>query len=113
MLHVAGIPDSKTGARDASGAGQIDAPATSMNVYEARPPRFAVHQRVVLVGPDGTERAATITNVSRLGFRLKVSATPAIGAQVIIRGEAGDVPAQIRWAIGADAGGMFMPPKDD
>ncbi len=84
-----------------------------MNMYEPRAPRFAIRQAVVLVRADSTESPATIVNVSHIGFRLTVAETPAIGEQVAIRGEAGDVPAQIRWAIGTDVGGVFLRPKDD
>ena len=62
---------------------------------------------------DGTESAVTIINVSQRGFRLKTSVTPAIGENVILRGAAGDVPAQIRWALGDDAGGIFQRLADD
>jgi len=41
---------------------------------------------------------------------MKTEKVPSIGERVIIRGEAGDVPAEVRWAHDGDAGGVFLPP---
>jgi hypothetical protein len=86
---------------------------TNAQMYEPRPPRFGIHHRSTLVRADGSESAVTITNVSQTGFRLHMSATPQIGERVVLRSEGGDVPAQIRWAVGKDAGGVFLRPLDD
>ena len=84
-----------------------------MPMNEPRPPRFGINQKVVLVRRDGTEAAAIILNVSQMGFRIKVGEAPSVGEQVAIRGDAGDFPAQIQWAEGSDAGGVFLRPKDE
>jgi hypothetical protein len=84
-----------------------------MGRYESRPPRFGISQRVVLVRADGRTSSATIANISQTGFGLKVTDTPSVGERVSIRGEAGDVPAQIYWALENAAGGVFLQPKDD
>ena len=86
---------------------------TNAQMYEPRPPRFGIHHRSTMVRADGSESAVTITNVSQTGFRLQMSATPLIGEMVVLRGEGGDVPAQIRWALGKNAGGTFMRPLDE
>jgi hypothetical protein len=86
---------------------------TSLHIYEPRPPRFGLHQRSTLVRANGAESPATVVNVSQVGFCLKVADTPLVGEKVMLRGGAGEVPAQIRWAHGNDAGGIFLPPRDD
>lgn len=58
---------------------------------------------------DGSEHKVTITDVSSGGFRLKTEETMPIGEHVFLRvPRYGDFPAQIRWALGADAGGVFL-----
>ena len=66
-----------------------------------------------MVRANGTESIAIISNISQAGFRLHVAETPDIGEFVFLRGKSGDVPAQIRWSLGSDAGGVFLQPKDD
>ena len=62
----------------------------------------------LLVRHDGTEESVTITEFTRGGFRLAVSARPDLGEEVHIRvlGQR-DTPGRIRWAHGAEAGGSF------
>jgi len=84
-----------------------------MPMFEPRPHRFGINQQVVLVRGGGAESPATILNVSQTGFRLKVTDAPSVGERVTIRGEAGDFPAQIQWALESDAGGIFLRPEDD
>ena len=86
---------------------------TSTHIYEPRPSRFGINQPSILVRADGTEAPVTVMNISQTGFRLQVAETPTAGERVFLRGEAGDVPAQIRWAVGKYAGGLFLRPKDD
>jgi hypothetical protein len=76
---------------------------------ERQPSRHAA----VLVREDGSENPVIITEVSDGGFRLFVFLTPRIGEHVFLRAEGyGDFPAQIRWALGSDAGGAFIKPTD-
>lgn len=86
---------------------------TIASMYEPRPPRFGIHQPSVLVRADGSEAPVVITNISQSGFRMKIAETPLIGEKVVLRSEVGDVPAQIRWALGDTAGGTFLRPRDD
>ena len=81
--------------------------------YEPRPLRFAINERVELVRADNSTSKVTITNISQTGFGLQVANTPDIGEFVHLRGKAGDMPAQIRWALGNNAGGVFLRPRDD
>ena len=63
---------------------------------------------------DGTERSVTITDVSSGGFRLRTDDTLPIGEHVFMRvPRYGDFPAQIRWALGREAGGIFLEPIQD
>lgn len=78
--------------------------------YEPRAFRIGITQSAVLVRADGAESPVTITNVSQCGFCIKAGDVPIAGERVIFRGEAGDVPAEVRWARGRDAGGVFLPP---
>ena len=86
---------------------------TIASMYEPRSPRFGIHQDSTLVRADGTELPVVIVNISQSGFRLEMSETPLIGEKVMLRGEVGDVPAQIRWALGDTAGGYFLRPRDN
>ena len=62
----------------------------------------------VLVRDDGSEDAVTITECTDRGFRLTVTLRPNLGERVLIRVDGvSDLPAQIRWAHGAEAGGSF------
>jgi hypothetical protein len=67
----------------------------------------------VLVRADGAESSVTITNVSQRGFRLKAPEVLSAGERVIFRGALGDVPGEVRWALGNDAGGIFLQPGPD
>lgn len=78
-----------------------------------RAPRVDVRREVVLINSDGVESPAAILDVSSGGFRLEVSETPRIGEHVTLRVEHGEqFPAQIRWALGSEAGGVFLAPID-
>jgi hypothetical protein len=72
-----------------------------------------VRRSVTLINSDGVESSATILDVSSGGFRLEVTETPRIGEHVTLRVERGEqFPAQIRWALGSEAGGVFLAPID-
>jgi hypothetical protein len=65
----------------------------------------------MLINSDGVESPATILDISSGGFRLEVSETPRIGEHVTLRVERGEqFPAQVRWALGNEAGGVFLAP---
>ena len=75
--------------------------------------RIEVAHDATLVLDDGSEQSVTITDVSSGGFRLVSEGTLPIGAHVFLRvPRYGDFPAQIRWALGTDAGGVFLEPVD-
>ena len=75
--------------------------------------RIEVAHDATLVLADGSEQSVTITDVSSEGFRLTSEATLPIGGHVFLRvPRYGDFPAQIRWALGTDAGGVFLEPVE-
>ena len=78
--------------------------------YEPRAFRIGIDHSAVLVRADGAESPVTITNVSQSGFCMKAEDVPVAGERVTFRGRAGDVPAEVRWTRGHDAGGIFLPP---
>ena len=74
-----------------------------------RAPRVDLRRSAMLIDSDGNEHNVIILDVSSGGFRLEVSETPRIGEFVALRVEHGEeYPAQIRWALGTEAGGVFL-----
>ena len=77
--------------------------------FQKRAPRIDLRRPAILINSDGAETEATILDVSSGGFRLEVSELPRIGEHVKLRVDRGDeYPAQIRWALGNEAGGVFL-----
>ena len=86
----------------------VDAPR-----FNKRSPRVDVRRSAVLVDSGGTEHAVTILDISSGGFRLEISDTLKIGEFVTVRADRGaEFAAQIRWALGEEAGGVFLTPVD-
>jgi hypothetical protein len=77
-----------------------------------RAPRIDIRKPATVINSDGAAVAAVILDVSGSGFRLKVSENLRIGEFVTIRVDREDVPAQIRWTLGNEAGGAFLAPVD-
>lgn len=79
--------------------------------FSDRPPRVAAMHDAILVDSDGGQLPVVITDISARGFRLRSSEMLVIGEKVLLRVEKyGDFPAQIRWAMGFNAGGAFLEP---
>ena len=83
--------------------------------FAERPPRVAAMHNAILIDSDGGELPVTITEISAGGFRLRADETLVIGEKVRLRVDKyGDFAAQIRWALGNNAGGAFLErPKVD
>lgn len=80
-----------------------------MSGHAKRAPRIDVQRPAVLVDSDGRETGVLILDVSSGGFRLQVEDDLKIGEFVTLRVERGqEFPAQIRWALGNEAGGVFL-----
>ena len=81
--------------------------------FANRPPRVDLRRSAVLVASDGGESDVIILDVSSGGFRLQVQESPKIGELVTLRVEhRQEFPAQIRWVLGTEAGGVFLAPID-
>lgn len=79
--------------------------------FGERPPRVAAMHDAILIDSDGGQLPVVITDISASGFRLRASETLVIGEKVLLRVDKyGDFPAQIRWAMGHNAGGAFLEP---
>ena len=76
-----------------------------------RAPRIDTRQEAIVVDTEGRKYAATVLDLSSGGFRLRSDETFKIGEYVAIRVSGhGDFSAQIRWALGGEAGGVFLDP---
>jgi hypothetical protein len=76
-----------------------------------RGPRVGTDLKAVMRRPDGEEINAIITDISMDGFKLTAEGQLFIGERIDVRlPKAGEVPAQIRWALGNEAGGVFLAP---
>lgn len=76
-----------------------------------RGPRVSTDLKAVLLRPDGEEIAVMITDISKDGFKLSSETQLLIGERVDLQvPKTGAVPAQIRWAVGNEAGGVFLAP---
>ena len=78
-----------------------------------RAPRIDLRRPAVLINSDGVEAGVVVLDVSSGGFRLMVSEMLRIGEFATLRVEQGEeFPVQIRWALGDEAGGIFLTAVD-
>ena len=76
-----------------------------------RAPRIDVRRPAVLINSDGAAVDVTILDISSGGFKLEALESLRIGEFVRLRAERCDeIPAQIRWVLGQEAGGVFLAP---
>ena len=80
--------------------------------FNKRAPRIDVRQPATLINSDGVQAEVIVLDVSSGGFRLEVSDfLVRIGEFVTLKVEhSEEFPAQIRWALGEEAGGVFLEP---
>lgn len=77
--------------------------------FNKRAPRIDLRRSAVMIDSDGRESDVVILDISSGGFRLEALESPRIGEFVTLRVEHGEeFPAQIRWALGDQAGGIFL-----
>jgi hypothetical protein len=78
-----------------------------------RAPRIDLRRPAVLVDSQGVETVVTILDVSSGGFKVRTEELPRIGDVVMLRVDGSeDIEAQIRWAVGDQAGGVFLTEVD-
>ncbi len=76
-----------------------------------RGPRVATDLKATMMREGGQELEVIITDISKDGFKLATETPLKIGERIDLRvPKTGDVPAQIRWALGGEAGGVFLAP---
>lgn len=76
-----------------------------------RSPRVDTNFETSLTDSDGNIVSVTVVDLSREGCRLETEANLKIGENVEIRvPKYGSFPAQIRWALGNEAGAVFLEP---
>lgn len=90
---------------------------TRVPTFIPRSPRIDARHKAVLIASDGTELDVVVTDLSNRGFRLEADQTLFIGENIMIGENVrlrvdryGDFPGQIRWALGCEAGGIFLEP---
>ena len=82
--------------------------------HTKRGPRVAIRRPAVLIDSDGVEMTVLVLDVSNEGFRIQAPQSPRIGERVTLRIEGyDDFAAQIRWALGDEAGGVFLTRFED
>lgn len=90
-----------------------------LNSEDPRARRIPLNKKAVLVTSDGNELDVAVIDISVGGFRLKANETfydgenIVIGEPVLVRVERrNDLRAEIVWAQGCEAGGIFLEPVD-
>lgn len=76
-----------------------------------RAPRVDTRFDASLVDSDGNMVPVIVIDISREGCRLETEGMLKIGEKVELRvPKYGTFPAQIRWAVGNEAGAVFLEP---
>jgi hypothetical protein len=76
-----------------------------------RSPRVDTRFNATLTDSDGGKHVVVVTDISREGCRLETNELLKIGEKVQIEvPKYGTYPAQIRWALGIEAGAVFLEP---
>ncbi len=78
-----------------------------------RAPRVDTHFDASLTDSDGGNVPVVVIDISREGCRLETDGSLKIGEYVQLEvPKYGTFPAQIRWAVGREAGAVFLEPID-
>ena len=76
-----------------------------------RSPRVDTRFNATLIDSDGAKHHVVVTDISSEGCRLETNDLLKIGENVQIEvPKYGMYPAQIRWALGDEAGAVFLEP---
>ncbi len=86
-------------------------------MHEPRPIKRAIRIDTnapgLLIDSEGVETSVVVADLSAGGCRIITEAMPMIGEHVRLRvGRIADYPAQVRWALGNEAGLEFTGPSD-
>ena len=78
-----------------------------------RAPRVDLRQPATLLNSDGVAVNVVLLDLSSSGFKIEPTETLRIGEVVTLRvGRSSEMKAQIRWALGEQAGGIFITPVE-
>jgi hypothetical protein len=78
-----------------------------------RAPRVDLRQNATLLNSDGVAVNVVLLDLSSSGFKIEAPETLRIGEIVTLHvGRSSEMKAQIRWALGDQAGGVFITPID-
>ena len=78
-----------------------------------RAPRVDLRQPATLLNSDGVAVNVVLLDLSSSGFKIEATETLRIGEVVTLRvGRSSEMKAQIRWALGEQAGGIFITPVE-
>jgi len=76
-----------------------------------RAPRVDTNIDAALTDSDGSRLSVVVLDISREGCRLETDATLKIGEKIELHvPRYGTFPAQVRWAVGNEAGAVFLEP---
>jgi hypothetical protein len=76
-----------------------------------RAPRVDTNIDAKLTDSDGSSMEVVVLDISREGCRLEADGTLKIGEKIELHvPRYGTFPAQIRWALGKEAGAVFLEP---
>jgi hypothetical protein len=76
-----------------------------------RAPRVDTHIDAALTDCDGSRMEAVVLDISREGCRLETDGTLKIGEKIELHvPRFGTFAAQVRWAMGNEAGAVFQEP---
>jgi len=76
--------------------------------------RIGVESPGTLIDSEGVESPVTVIDLSAGGCRIITDGNPIIGEHVHLRvGRVADYPAQVRWALGNEAGLKFTGPASE
>jgi hypothetical protein len=76
-----------------------------------RAPRVDTRFKATLIDGDGGKHIVVVVDISREGCRLETEELLKIGEKVQLEvPKYGLFPAQIRWALGNEAGAVFLEP---
>lgn len=78
-----------------------------------RSPRVEVSFDGVLTTSDGHKIVVVVRDLSADGFRIEIKEEVLVGEQVqLLVGKGPALAAKIMWALGSEAGGVFLNPSE-
>ena len=76
-----------------------------------RAPRVDTHIRATVADSEGETMPVVVTDISREGCKLETESTLTIGEQIEVQIDRyGSYSAKVRWAMGNEAGAVFLDP---